>query len=51
MFKPSAEEVEKAKKDNAKWESAVGDDDSVKQGAPKPKGLADKGKEWLMGRK
>jgi hypothetical protein len=51
VFKPSAEEIEKAKRDNAKWESAVGDDDSLKQGATKPKGLADKGKEWLMGRK
>jgi len=51
VFKPSAEEIEKAKRDNAKWESAVGDDDSLKQGVPKPKGLADKGKDWLLGRK
>lgn len=54
IFKPTAEEIEKAKKDNAKWESAVGDDDSVqklKQGEKKPRGLADKGKDWLFGRK
>ena len=54
IFKPTAEEIEKAKKDNAKWESAVGDDDYVKnakQGEKKPQGLADKGKEWLLGKK
>ena len=51
VFKPSADEIEKAKRDNAKWESAVGDDESLKHGVPKPKGLADKGKDWLLGRK
>lgn len=51
VFKPSTEEIEKAKRDNAKWESAVGDDESLKRGQPQPKGLADKGKDWLLGRK
>ena len=51
VFKPSTEEIEQAKRDNAKWESAVGDDESLKQGEKKPKGLADKGKDWLLGRK
>jgi len=46
VFKPSQAEVEAAKKDNAKWEGAVVDD-----GDNKTKGLADKGKEWLFGRK
>jgi hypothetical protein len=53
VFKPTAEEIEKAKKDNTKWESAVADDDNVKgaEGHKKPRGLADQGKEWLFGRK
>ncbi|PVH76908.1 hypothetical protein DL98DRAFT_279818 [Cadophora sp. DSE1049] len=65
VFKPSAADMENAKKDNAKWESAVGDDRSedgreglVPGGAgkgknsdgEKSKGLADRGKEWLMGK-
>ncbi|KAG9235097.1 hypothetical protein BJ875DRAFT_282776 [Amylocarpus encephaloides] len=45
IFKPSAEEISKAKKD-AKWESPIGDDDNEKS-----KGLAEKGKEWLFGKK
>jgi hypothetical protein len=45
VFKPSQAEVDAAKRDNAKWESAVVDDDKGL------KGLADKGKEWLFGRK
>merc|ERR1711881_808389 len=67
VFKPSAADLETAKKDNAKWESAVGDDRSedgreglvpgatagkggVKSDGEKSKGLADRGKEWLMGK-
>jgi len=49
VFKPSAEDVEKAKQDNAKWEDAIGDDGSVKSGEKKqPRGFADKGKDWLF---
>ncbi|TVY26085.1 hypothetical protein LHYA1_G004284 [Lachnellula hyalina] len=48
IFKPSAEEIAKAKTDNAKWESAL--EDEEKDGSA-PKGLADRGKEWLMGKK
>jgi hypothetical protein len=51
VFKPTAEEIEKAKRDNAKWESAVGDDENLKHGEKKPKGFADKGKDWLFGKK
>jgi hypothetical protein len=36
-------EIEAAKRDSSKWESAVDDE--------KVKGLADKGKEWLLGKK
>jgi hypothetical protein len=36
-------EIEAAKRDNPKWESAVDDE--------KVKGLADKGKEWLLSKK
>lgn len=50
VFKPTAEDIEKAKRDNAKWESAIGDDENPKQ-SEKPKGLADKGKDWLFGKK
>ena len=63
VFKPSAADIENAKKDNAKWESAVGDDRSedgreglvpgakpAKTDNEKSKGLADRGKEWLMGK-
>ena len=52
VFRPSAEEAEKAKMDNAKWESAIADDkDEGKKQREKPKGLADKGKEFLFGKK
>lgn len=63
VFKPSAADIENAKKDNAKWESAIGDDKSedgreglvpgakpAKTDAEKSKGFADRGKEWLMGK-
>jgi hypothetical protein len=43
VFRPSQVEIEAAKRDNTKWESAVDDE--------KVKGLADKGKEWLLGKK
>ncbi|TVY88100.1 hypothetical protein LAWI1_G005888 [Lachnellula willkommii] len=49
VFKPSPEEIAKAKTGNAKWEGAVEDEKEAK--APAPKGLADRGKEWLMGKK
>ncbi|TVY82633.1 hypothetical protein LSUE1_G002840 [Lachnellula suecica] len=48
IFKPSADDIAKAKSDNAKWESAIGDEE---KDVKKPQGLADKGKEWLMGKK
>lgn len=56
IFKPSAEEMAKAKSGNgsAKWEgeSAVDDEKGERDGkAQAPKGLADRGKEWLMGKK
>ena len=51
IFKPSAEEIEQAKRDSARSESAVGDDENLKRGEKKLKGLADKGKDWLLGRK
>ncbi|KAL2072853.1 hypothetical protein VTL71DRAFT_12196 [Oculimacula yallundae] len=67
VFKPSAADLESAKKDNNKWESAIGDDKSEdgreglvrtatngakkeKSDGEKSKGLADRGKEWLMGK-
>jgi hypothetical protein len=43
VFKPSEKEIEVAKRDNSKWESAVVDD-----GKPE-KGLADRGKEFFSG--
>jgi hypothetical protein len=43
VFRPSQVEIEAAKRDNPKWESAVDDE--------KVKGLADKGKEWLLSKK
>jgi hypothetical protein len=43
IFRPSQVEIEAAKWDKPKWESAVDDE--------KVKGLADKGKEWLLGKK
>jgi len=60
VFRPSAEEIANAKKDNAKWESAVvGDEGSVNsekageraEERRKEKGLADRGKEFLFGKK
>lgn len=77
IFKPSAAELEGAKKDGAKWESAIGDEGSEdgrtglvvvngkangggvgkggvngtgKGDEDRSKGLADRGKEWLMGK-
>lgn len=43
VFKPSDKEIEVAKRDNARWESAVVDDGKAE------KGLADRGKEFLSG--
>lgn len=59
VFKPAAEDVAKAGQDGARWESAVGDEGSVdgekaretrarKDGE---KGLAEKGRDWLLGKK
>jgi hypothetical protein len=42
VFKPSASEIEAAKRENRGWESAVADEKVEK-------GLADKGKEFLSG--
>ena len=48
MFNPSLEEVAAAKRDNERWESAIGyEQPRVKV----DKGLAEKGKEWLFGKK
>ncbi len=44
VFTPSQDEIAAAKRDNEKWESAIADD--VK--GTGHKGLADKGKEWLL---
>lgn len=49
VFRPSQAEMEPAKQDNAKWESAISDDKSDTTRTPAPKGLAEKGKEWLGG--
>lgn len=46
VFRPSPEEVAIAKNSNSKWESAIDDEPTTK-----PKGLADKGKDWLFGKK
>lgn len=43
VFKPTEKEIEVAKRDNARWESAVVDDGKAE------KGLADRGKEFLSG--
>jgi hypothetical protein len=58
VFRPSVEEVTKAKEDNARWESAVGDgsfDDEGREITAErkrgEKGFADRGKEWLFGKK
>jgi hypothetical protein len=53
VFRPSAAEIEAAKKDNAKWESAISDDKSISGSVgekQRTQGLADKGKEWLNGK-
>jgi len=49
IFRPSQAEIEAAKKDNAKWESVISDDKSDTSRTPAPRGLAEKGKEWLGG--
>lgn len=52
MFRPSAEDLARAKEDNARWEGAVvGDEDAGRKKNEKKKemGLADRGKEWLFG--
>jgi hypothetical protein len=50
VFRPSQAEIEAAKKDNAKWESAIsGDEKSDTARTPAPRGLAEKGKDWLEG--
>lgn len=46
VFKPSASEIESAKRENRGWESAVVDEKGEEKGE---KGLADKGKEFLSG--
>ncbi|CAG8960067.1 hypothetical protein HYFRA_00010545 [Hymenoscyphus fraxineus] len=47
VFKPTAEDILQARKDNVKWESAIDDETNGKP----LKGLADKGKDWLLGKK
>lgn len=49
VFRPSQVEIEAAKKDGGKWESAISDDKSDTARTPAPKGLAEKGKVWLEG--
>jgi hypothetical protein len=54
IYNPTPEELEAAKKDKLKWESAVADEvmEGQKSGdRERSKGLADRGKEWLFGRK
>ncbi|EPE28184.1 hypothetical protein GLAREA_04975 [Glarea lozoyensis ATCC 20868] len=54
IYNPSPEDLEAAKKDKMKWESAVADEvvEGQKSGdQERSKGLAEKGKEWLFGRK
>lgn len=48
MFRPSSEDIAAAKRDNERWESAIGDEPPR---AKTDKGLAEKGKEWLFGKK
>jgi hypothetical protein len=50
VFKPSTEEIEKVKRNDEKWEDAIGDENSVKSGEKKSRGLADKGKDWILRR-
>ncbi|PMD39430.1 hypothetical protein L207DRAFT_583305 [Hyaloscypha variabilis F] len=47
VFKPSAEEIEAAKRANRELEVAVMEE--KERGAKGEKGLADRGKEWLVG--
>ncbi len=47
VFKPTPEEIEKARRENEQYESAI----AAERGAFREKGLADKGKEWLFGHK
>jgi len=49
IFHPSQADIEAAKKENAKWESAISDDKSDTPRTPAPMGLAEKGKQWLGG--
>lgn len=60
VFKPSAEDVAKAKADRGRWESAVGDEGGSVDGEREretrgrkesEKGFAEKGKDWLFGKK
>jgi hypothetical protein len=54
IYNPTPEELETAKKDNAKWESAVADEvmEGEKKGErERTKGLAERGREWLFGKK
>jgi hypothetical protein len=54
IYNPTPEELETAKKDNAKWESAIQDEvmEGQKNGdRERSKGLADRGREWLFGKK
>jgi hypothetical protein len=61
VFRPSAEDVARAKADNAKWESAVGDGEGESVDGERvretrgrkedEKGLAERGREWLFGKK
>ncbi|RDL40087.1 uncharacterized protein BP5553_00066 [Venustampulla echinocandica] len=50
VFRPSPEEIAQATRENTRWESPVADDEHRKSKAAE-KGLADKGKEWLFGKK
>ena len=58
VFKPSKEDLEAARREEKKWENAVAVDDvshqhqhqHQHQNEKHHKGLADKGKDWLMGK-
>jgi hypothetical protein len=47
VFTPSQDEIATARRDNERWESAIGDEPK----GTRDKGLAEKGKEWLFGAK
>lgn len=55
VFKPSKEDLDNAKKDAGKWESAIGGEEKDgKDAAAKDHGsknILDKGKEFLFGKK